>query len=157
VSRRALSLAEVVIAALIVGVSAIPVLELVRSGTSQLEVSEIEAAARQLGSDVLERVAGPSFGADKGLTDAFKKLLETDVRWSDVIKADASLGKEFPPEGLSSLLDLHDTRLRLKIESPYDHPDLGPAKKLEAYTVTVSWNDRNGIKKEVTFARLIDL
>lgn len=155
--RRGLTLIEVLIAAMIIGVSAIPVLELVRSGTSQLEVSEIEAAARQLGSDLLERVAGPSFGTDKGLTDAFKKLLATDVRWSDVWKADDSLKKAFPTEGLPALLDLHDVRLRLEVQSPYDHPDLGTAKALEAYIVTVSWTDRNDQRKEVAFARLVDL
>lgn len=155
--RSGLSLVEVLIGAVIIGVSALPVLELVRSGTAQLEISEIEAAARQLGADLLERVAGPSIGTDKGLPKAFEGMKSSPIRWDDVIQADAALKKDFAIEGLRSLLDQADVRLELTIKSPFEHPVLGPAKELEAFIVTVHYTDRNDVRKKVTFARLVDL
>src|SRR5260370_453394 len=93
VRKTGLSLIEILIGAVIIGVSAVPVLELVRSGTSQLEVSEIEAAPRQLGADVLERVAGPPLIHDKGLSEALLMLKEKPGRWEQVIQADPPLKK----------------------------------------------------------------
>lgn len=153
--RRALSLVEVLIGAVIIGVSAIPVLELVRSGTSRLEVTEIEVAARQVGSDLLERVAGPGLGVDKGLTDAFKALINQQFSWSQLLKEDKSLARAFPAAALNPLLELADVRVRLQVESPFEHPTLGKLEDLEAYSVTVTWNDRD-VRKQVTFARLVD-
>lgn len=149
-TRRGLSLVEVMIAAFVVGVSAIPVLELVRSGTAQLQISEIEVAARQVGADLLERVAGPSLGEDKGLTPEFKKLLAAPVRWSQVLAADASLDAGFPKEGLIALLDKHDTRVNLEVKPI-------PDKDLESYAVTVTWKGTNDDRRKVTFARLVEL
>lgn len=156
--RSGLSLVEVLIAAVIIGVSAIPVLELVRSGTAQLEVSEIEAASRQLGADVLERIAGPSLGdKEKGLSAKFVSTMKGDLRWDEVIKEDPSLARNFPFDGIRSLLDLAEVRVAVEKKSPVEHPALGPAKQLEAYIVKVSWKDRNEERKEVTYARLVDL
>ena len=156
-NRGGLSLVEVLIGALIIGASALPVLELIRSGSAGLEITEIEAAARQLGADVLERVAGPRVGTDRGLSESFKKLKGTRMPWEAVIKGDPALARDFPFDGLRSLLDLHDVRLELTIQSPYEHPVLGPAKDLEAYVVKVTWKDQHDEPKEVTCARLVDL
>lgn len=157
-NRSGLSLVEVLIAAFIVGVSAIPVLELVRSGTSQLEISEIEVAARQVGADLLERVAGPGLGEDKGLTPAFKLRLAQPVSWGQVLDADASLAKKFPRKSsLTDLLDKHDARVHLTVHEPYDHPVAGAARKLAAYVVTVTWTGTGDAARKVTFARLVDL
>lgn len=158
---RGVSMVEILIAALIIGVSAIPVLELVRSGTSQLEVTEIEAAARQLGSDVLERVAAPLMSGDKEkeIEQKFRGLMKTPLRWSQIVNADDSLKKDFPKkgQGLPELLDLYDVRVRLEVKSPYPHASLGPSSTLEAYIVTVDWKDRKDERKEVTFARLVEM
>lgn len=156
-TRRGLSLIEVLIAAFIVGVSAIPVLELVRSGTSQLEISEIEVAARQVGADLLERVAGPAFGEDKGIKPELKLLLSHPVSWSQVMKADKSLENPLQSKEIAALLDRHDTRVQLTALEPYDHPVAGHAKDLAAYVVTVSWTGTNDTTKKVTFARIADL
>ena len=154
--RRALSLVEVVIAAMIIGVSAIPVLELVRSGTSRLEVTEIEVAARQVGSDLLERVAGHPLGQDKGLSEQFKNLLDQEFRWSQVLEKDTSLKKNFPADALNPLLEQHDVRVKLEIKSPWEHPSQGKVDGLEAVSVTVSWTDRNDERKKVTLARVVE-
>lgn len=155
--RNGLSLVEVLIAAFIVGVSAIPVLELVRSGTSQLEISEIEVAARQVGADLLERVAGPSLGEDKGLTPAFRLLLSQPVAWSQVLAADESLDNPLQSKEIAALLDKHDTRVQLTVQEPFDHPVSGTARKLASYSVTVSWTGTADAARKVTFARLVEM
>jgi hypothetical protein len=155
--RSALSLVEVLIAAVIIGVSALPILELVRSGTARLEVTEIEVAARQLGSDVLERIAGPRYDADRGLSEVFQKaLLDQGVRWSEVIEKDEAIAKAFPTKELSGLLNLHDVRIRIEQRSKYALPSHPHCDELEAWVVTVSWADRHLVRTEATFARLVE-
>lgn len=156
--KRGLSLVEVLIAAVIIGVAAIPVIELVRSGTVHLQVSEVEAASRQLGADVLERIAGTALGdKEKGLSAKFLTNMKGDLRWDEVIKEDPSLARKFPFEGMKTLLDLAEVRISIERKSPYEHPSLGPAKELESFSVKVSWKDRNDERKDVTYARLVDL
>ena len=155
---RGLSLVEVLIAAVIIGVSTIPVLELVRSGTVRLEISEVEAACRQLGADVLERIAGPALGdKQKGLSATFITNMKGDLRWDDLIKQDPALAHHYPFDGMKALLDQAEARISVDRQSPVEHPSLGPGKQLESYSVTISWKDRNDERKEVTYARLVDL
>lgn len=154
--NHALSLVEVLIAVVIIGLSTLPVIELVRSGTARLEVTEIEAAARQLGADVIERLAGPRLGEDRGLAPAFAAMKKTRVRWSVVVEADDALKHGYPAKELAALLDLHDVGLALDERDPFEHPAIGPSRDLVAYVVTVDWADANDERKKVTFARLVD-
>ena len=153
--RRGLSLVEALIGALIIGVSAISILELIRSGTSSLEVTEVEAAARQLGADVLRRVSGPRLGPESGITPAFRTLMGQPARWSDVLAADAALARGFPSTALAGLLDTADVRLSLAIK-PLVHPALGGATNVESVEVTVHFTDRNDNRKRVKLARLVE-
>jgi hypothetical protein len=154
-SRRGLSLVEALIAAVIIGVSAISILELIRSGTASLEVTEAEAAARQLGADVLRRVCGPRLGPDTGTTEKLTKLLATPARWSHVLEGDPALAHGFPTEKLKSLLDSADVRLALEIQ-PAKQPALNGAPHVKTVVVTVFYTDRNARSKKVNFARLVE-
>lgn len=152
--RGGLSLIEVLIGALIIGVSVLSILEMIRSGTSSLEVTEADAAARQMGADLLRRVCGPRLGPDTGITDAFRLLLGTPARWKDVLAGDPALAQGFPSTGLASLLDAADVRLSLDI-TPNTHEALGRARGVESVVVTVQFVDRNERLKKVKFARLV--
>lgn len=152
--KRGLSLVEALIGAVIIGVSALPILELIRSGTASLEVTEAEAAARQLGADLLRRVCGPRLGPETGITPAFRNLLGQPARWSDVVKADAALGHGYPSGALASLLDTADVRLSLAVK-PFTHAALGGAS-VESVVVTVSYTDQSDRAKQVKFARLVE-
>lgn len=146
---------EALIGALIIGISAISILELMRSSTASLEVTETEAAARQLGADLLRRVCGPRLGPETGITPAFKLLLGQPARWSDVVAADAALAHGFPSAALAGLLDTADVRLSLSVK-PFTHAALAGAKDLESVEVTVQFVDRNDRGKLVKFARLVE-
>jgi hypothetical protein len=155
--RRALSLVEVLLGAFIIGVSALPILELMRSGTESLEITETEAAARQLGADLLRRLAGPRTDLDLGLS----KNLENDLkarptRWEQMLEEDPALKHGFPADALKGLLDNANVRLSLEVIAPYPHEALGKAPA-QALIVTVFWTDRNGRDKKVKLARLVDM
>lgn len=155
--RAGLSLVEVLIGVVIVGVSALPILELVRSGTVSLEVTEVEAAARQLASDVLERASGPREGLDRGLSEAFTNGVKGQpVAWSQVLELDPSLKRSFPVAELGPLLDTADVRVNLQSKSPHPHAVFGKNEGIESYVVTVQWVDRNERVKKVTLARLVE-
>lgn len=153
--RRGLSLVEVLIGAFIIGISALPILELIRSSTSALEVTEVEVAARQFGADVLERVAGPRVGPDRGL-EALRILMESPISWTELVKKDPTLAKSFPVYALGSLLETADVRVFLVEKESYPHPAIGDGDELSAYRVTVSWTDRHDRRKKVTLARFVD-
>lgn len=154
---RGLSLVEVLIGAVIIGVSALPVLELIRSGTRSLAITGTEAAARQLGADLVRRLSGPRIGQDRGVSPALAALLAAPARWSQVLDADPSLAYGFPVKELAPLLDEADVRVALEIKSPFAHPALGSAAAVDAFIVTVYWNDANQRSRQVKLARLVDL
>ena len=152
--RRGLSLVEALIAAMIIGVSALTILEAIRSGTRQLAVTEAEAAARQLGADLLRRVAGPRLGPDTGVSDNLRHVLAQPARWSLVLQEDAALAQGFPRDALAPLLDEVGVRLQLTI-APCTDPGVGDAP-VDSAVVTVYWADRNERQKKVTLARLLE-
>lgn len=145
---------EALIGAFIIGVSALSILELVRSGTRSLEVTEAEAAARQLGADLLRRVTGPRLGPETGITQALRIQLGQPTRWSDVVRADPALAQGFPTKDLAGLLDTADVRLSLSIKD-FAHEALGPAR-VESVEVTVHFTNRNDVARQVKCARLIE-
>lgn len=152
-NRRGLSLLEVLLGALIIGVSALSILELIRSGTQVLEVTEAEAAARQLAADVLRRLCGPRLGKDLGLTDTFKTMMGGHPQlWSDIVEKDPPLKEGFPVDALKGLLNAADARLELAVT---DDDTYGKGR-VQKVVVTVHFVDRNERNKKVTFARLIE-
>jgi hypothetical protein len=146
---------EALIAAMIIGVSALSILELIRSGTASLEVTEAEAAARQLGADVLRRVCGPRLGRETGITDKLVPLLAKPARWNQVLEGDPALAHGFPTAELKSLLDSADVRLSLDIQ-PAKHAALNGAPGVKTVVVTVHYTDRNARNKKVNLARLVE-
>lgn len=155
---RGLSLLEVLVGVFIIGVSALPILELIRSGTASLEVNQIDAAARRLASDVLERLSAPSYGKDRVGT-ALRKLLRSPVAWRDFVDADPSLAYGFPTapgSPLARLFDMAEVRIALEEQKPYTGGGVTAAIQLTAYAVTVSWTDRSEHRKSVRLARLVD-
>lgn len=153
--RSGLSLVEVLIGAFIIGVSALPILELIRSSTRSLDVTEADVAARQFAADLLERAAGPRLGADRGL-EVFKDLMGAPISWSQVVQKDPVLRKSYPVDKLMSLLDTADVRVSLVEKESYPHAAVGEGTELSAFTVTVTWVDRNDRTKKVTLARFVD-
>lgn len=145
---------EALLGAFIIGVSALSILELVRSGTQSLEVTEAEAAARQLGADLLRRVVGPRLGPETGITEALRNQLGQPTRWSDLLRAEPALAHDFPTKELQGLLDTADVRLSLEIKD-FPHEALGPAR-VESVEVTVHFTNRNDVARQVKCARLIE-
>ena len=156
--RPGLSLVEVLMGAVIIGVSALPILELIRSGTASLEVNEIDAAARQLASDVLERLCGPNYGTPR-VPPPLRAMLRSPAAWRDFVSADPALAYGYPVspgQPLARLLDTADVRVTLEEQSPFTAAAVPGGSDLAAYTVTVSWSDRNDQRKKVKIARIVD-
>lgn len=151
VSRGGLSLAEVMVASLVLAVSMLRVLELIRWATASTRVTELDLAARTAAGDVLERLVGPSAYADPLLDDPARPFVGTEVPLDLVIARDPALRRD---HALGSLLASHEPRVLIAIEAPYGHPAVGPEVSLEAYRVTLSWFDADGRRKEATVARL---
>lgn len=147
---------ELVLGALILGVSALAVLELMRSGTANLEITEAESAARALASDLMERLSEPpSFGTPV-FGDTAERFLGVPLGWREFMQHDPSLRYGFPPGDLPKLLDLFDVRLRVTRERPFIHPTLGRRSGMEAYTVSAEWTEGEH-RREVTYACLVEL
>jgi hypothetical protein len=152
---RGLSLVELVVAALVLGVSAIPVLELIRASTVTLEITETEAAARTLAADVLERLAGPPLFGDPLLSRSARSLVGAEVAWDALVYTDAFLAWGYPARDLASLLDQAGVRIRISMERPFSHAALGTTTGMDCIRVTALWTDRGALPKEVTVARLV--
>jgi hypothetical protein len=151
VSRRALSLVEVVLGALVISVSAIPVIELIRASTASLEVTEIEAAARALGADTLERLAGPAVFGHR-LWPAVADNAEVPAQV--MLESDPVLARGYPRETLGPLLARHHTTLSVSLERDLSHPAWGDRKGMDRYRVRVRWLGLDDNAREVALVRL---
>jgi hypothetical protein len=151
-----MSLLEVMLAALVVGVSAIAVADVVRTGTATVEVTEVEVAARRLAADVLERYSGAPVGKDREVGDVTQILGGAPAAWEDLIADDPSLARGFPRDAIRRVLAQARVRVLREVVSPFTHPSLGPTAGLELHKVTVTWNDRFDRPRQVELARLVD-
>ena len=179
--RPAFTLIEIVVAAMVIGSSALMIIELIRSSTASLEVTEYEAAVRTLASDVMTRLTGPkqlpydpfllqkaSNGAPQPTT-----FVNAPVPYETFLKGDPALNINYPAE-LKKLLDITEAKVRVHFESPWQgtgtgdtaYPNLGqelyqgtpPATftGVELYTVSVEFIEpRNKEQKEVKLVRLV--
>lgn len=154
IRKRGLSLLEIVFGAMIIGLSALPILELLRSSTVSLQVTETEAAARALAADVLERFASPVHGAGREVGRGTQRMLGVPVAWKDLIKEDPFLSHGFP-KALEPLLEQSDLRVTLNVQT-VSHAALAPSTGVEWYTVTASFRDRNDNRTEVALGRFVD-
>lgn len=149
--RPAFSLAEIAIAALIIGVSAIPVIELLRATTATFEVNEIEACARALAADVMERFSGaPALRP----AEIPQKYLKTELPFDQLIIADPTLSRGYPMGTLEPLLRRHRTTVILDRETDVEAPAWGKAKGADRYRVTVRWMATDSRSREVTLVRI---
>lgn len=157
VRRFGVSLIEIVIGSLILGISGVTVFELVRSNTANLAVTEIEVIARGMGADLLERYARPSvhdFPAEQAST---RMALGVPADW-DVALEDASLKYGFRREKLQSLLTQYQVKFTVDIQ-PKPHASFGDKRRMSHISVAVKWLDvspsgvRNAASeyKEVSF------
>ena len=151
-----LTVMEVVLGALIVGCAAIPVLELIRSSTVALEITEIETAARGLGADVLESIAEADASPRSPLPGTGDSMMGVERRWDEVVDESPSLRKAFPKSDLSSLFDTAEVKVAVTKESPCAHPAVAGGPGLDWYEVTVSWRGHDGQRKGVTLGRLVE-
>ena len=158
--RLGMSLMEVVIGALILGVSGVLVIELVRSSTVNLELTEIEAVARGLAADLLERYAQGSYADAASEQKATKITFGVPVKW-DAAVDDPAFRFGFPKEKLQSLLDTYQVMFTVDVK-PLAHPTYGGAS-LSHVSVKVQWLDQTGRSrdasseyKSVTYACLVD-
>jgi type II secretory pathway pseudopilin PulG len=139
--RRALSLLEVVIGALILGISGVIVLELIRSSTVSTQVTEVEAVARGLAADVLERFSAEARGSGTAAGKVTESMTGVPLAWRDLVDDDGPLRYGFPRAELEKLLDFHDVRVILKGTANYDHPSFDTGFAMKALEVTVQWSD----------------
>lgn len=139
------SLIEVVVAALIIGSSAIMILELIRASTVTLEITEYEAAARTLGSDVMKRLVGRKLAnADPLVLDPttrrpsqfvngpvpFRTLFEPAA---DGKVADLALARAYPLAEVGKLLDLTEATVTITVESPWKGNTPGGTQDAQLY------------------------
>jgi hypothetical protein len=152
---RGLSLVELVIAALVLGVSGVVVLELIRSSTVHLQLTEAEVAARGFAADVMERYGGPPHFVAQAASKTTTGLFKAEVGWDDLLSNDPWLREGFPREAVAPLLDKALVRLQMKREPAPPHPALGTPEGLILVTVTVSWIDHDDRRREVSLARYV--
>lgn len=160
--RRAVSLLEIVLGALILGISGVTVLELVRSNTANLQLTEIEVIARGMGADLLERYARPSVHDFPSEQPATRIALGVPTKW-DLVVEDPSMKYGFRREELASLLTQYDLTFTVDIK-PREHASFGTGRRLTHVSVVARWLDispsgqrsASGDYKEVTFDCLVD-
>ena len=159
--RRGVSFLEVVLGAIILGLSGVTILELVRSNTVNLQITEIEAVARNLAADTLERFSHRSSYATPTMMKLMKKFQGVPLPWKDVVTNDPALGYKVPLDDVGKLLDLYDVKLSVQIKAN-KHPSFGPKPRMRQIEVSVLWNDPRATGntsselKSVTYASIID-
>lgn len=156
--KRGVSLIEVVLGAIILGLSGVTVLELVRSNTVNVQITEVEAVARGLAADCMERFSKRASYASPTMIQLLQKMQGVPQSWKDVVVPDPTLSYELPTADISKLLDLYDVKLQVQFK-PVAHATLGEKPRLRRLEVEVSWNDprQNGAseRKLVTYAALV--
>ena len=151
---------EVVLGAFILGLSGVTVMELVRSNTVNVQITEVEAVARGLAADCMERYSRRASYASPTLVKNLQKMQGIPLVWKDVIASDPTMNYQLPAEDVSKLLDLYDVKLQVKF-SPVTHASLGDKPRIRKLEVEVSWNDprlygAGGTElKKVTYAALV--
>lgn len=158
--RSGVSMIEVVLGAIILGLSGVTVMELVRSNTVNLQITEVEAAARGLAADCMERFSKRASYASPDMVKMLQKMQGIPQVWKDVITTDPTLNHQLPTEDVSKLLDLYDVKLQVQFK-PVVHASLGDKPRIRKIEVEVSWNDprlygSSGSElKKVTYAALV--
>ena len=147
---------------MILGISGVTVLELVRSNTANLQVTEIEVIARGMGADLLERYSSPSVHDFPSEAAATRLTLGVPAKW-DIVAEDASMKYGFQREKMEAMLTQYDVSFTVDIK-PREHATFGPRRKMSHVSVVAKWLDispsgqRNpaGEYKEVSFDCLAD-
>lgn len=153
--RSGVSIAEVVIAALIIGSSAIPIMELIRSSTASLSMSETEVAVRGFATDVLNRFAGPPVaGSAPLLAPETRALLQAPVPADVLLASDPYLARGVPRAEIEPLLKRAGCTIKLTIGKPQDAA-LTAQPGLDTFHLTAAWVDYGGRRKEITLAMLV--
>lgn len=140
------------VASLVLGISMLPVLELMRWAATATRVTELDLAARTVAADVLERLVGPCAYADPLLDDPARPFIGTEVPLDLVVARDPALSRD---HALGALLEPHDPRVLIAVDRPFRHPVVAGDIALDAYRVTLSWFDAEGRRKEASVARLL--
>lgn len=179
------SLIEIVVAALVIGSSAIMILELIRASTVTLEVTEYEAAARTLAADVMKRLVGQKLAdADPLLIDPKTRkptqFVNAPIPFRTLFEpangqfADKALARAFPLGEVGKLLDLTEATVKITVESPwkgdassstpdpqlypdvYSKPISNTTTGIDLYRVNVHYMDpRDKREKDVNLVRLL--
>lgn len=131
---------EVVLGAIILGLSGVTVVELVRSNTVNVQITEVEAAARGLAADCMERFSKRASYASPTMIQLLQKMQGVPQSWKDIITTDPSMGYHLPTAEVSKLLDLYDVKLQVQFK-PVTHASLGDKPRIRQLEVEVSWND----------------
>lgn len=160
--RRGVSMLEIVIGALVLGISGVVVIELIRSNTTNLQLTEIEAVSRGLAADLLERYSRPTIDDTSGVGGSTQAALGVPAKW-DTLLSDAAFAHGFPRDKLSKILEQYGVMFNVD-RKKYTHASYGPKNDLIHVAVTVKWLDlgpggaRNpaGEYKSVTYGCLID-
>jgi hypothetical protein len=160
--RKGISMTEIVLGALILGTSGVTVLELVRGSTVNLQVTEVEAAARGMAADLLERYSRPSVYDAPGESANLTNFLGRPLSWDQHLE-DPATGYGFPRENIGKLLDQYQARFTIGIDR-VQHPTFGNNAMMTKVSVTAEWNDPipGGARgstsdlRAVTYACLID-
>ena len=160
--RRGVSLMEIVIGALILGISGVTVIELVRANTVNLQLTEIEAVARGLAADLVERYSLPSVHDLPGVGANTTVVLGAPAKW-DTLLGDPAFNHGFPKVKLSKILEEYGVMFTVDLKK-FPHATYGPRNELTHVSVKVQWLDlgpsagRNtsGEYKSVTYGCLVD-
>lgn len=154
-------MAEVVIGALSLGFSGVTVMELVRGSTANLQVTEVEAAARGMAADLLERYSRPSIYDVPGESANLRNFLGRPLTWDQHLE-DPATGYGFPRERIGKLLDQFQVRFVVDIVR-FPHPSFNGAQMTKVI-VTAQWPEpiagvvrsSSSELREVTYACLVD-
>lgn len=158
--RSGVSLVEVVLGAVVLGLAGVTVMELVRSNTVNVQITEVEAAARGLAGDLMERFSKRSTYTSLTMTKLIAKMQGVPLGWRDVVTADPALGYQLPMDDAAKLLDLYGVKLLVQFK-PVTDPAFGDNPRIRQLSVEVHWNDprfsgAGGTElKKVTYAALV--
>jgi hypothetical protein len=151
---RGVSVIEIAVAAMVLGCSGVPVLELIRSSTTLVSMSETEVAVRGFATDVLQRFAGPPHAGGPLVAPGTEHLLARPIPADLLIAADPYLARGLAGRELESLLRLAEATVSLAVVPPRD-PALAAADGLDCIVLTVAWTNPGERRKEVTLASLV--
>lgn len=157
--RRGISLIEVVLGAIVLGVSGVTVMELVRANTVNLQITEVEAVARGLAADCVERFSRRASYNAPTMLKLLQKMQGVPLPWKDVVAGDPGLRHQLPLADISKLLDQYEVKLQVQFKVA-THTALGDKPRLRKLEVEVSWSDPRHLSagselRKVTYAALV--